>query len=619
MNYLYDASGARVKLGERIGHGGEGSVYRLEGRSGHWVAKVYHQQPSTEKLEKLLDMVAGFNDSLKQISAWPMTTLHTWNGGAICGFVMPQLVGHQPIHQLYNPGQRKQCYPNMDWAFLVHTARNIAAAFDVIHSQGHVIGDVNPNLVFVAANGLVKLIDCDSFQIAANGRHYLCEVAVPQFTPPELQAHSGFSGVLRTVNHDNFGLALLRFHLLLMGRHPYAGMYADVADLPLETAIQQFRYAYSYDNFSRKVSAPPACVMPSILSGQLAQLFVLAFTESGVQAAGRPTAKQWLQALDQLLLELVVCDKALRHRYFSGLPVCPWCRQLENFGTVYFLPRTPVVAVASGNSVPENSVLRRPYLTKKSMAVSYQTQQSVAHKTGNTTAYNIGAASSATSGASGHGLRITRIISKMWSCLVWLLMSVFLVGLYIAYIDISSSEAVAKHLSDPVPVQKIPKASQPRIVNFGSPAAKQTQLSETESNINQTPQAMKQKESGVLKINPVNEPAKSVQPSKKQQTGGDKLTCDITNINCKIKQLKLAEKKEQAKLLREFKKNFNATKMQKQNELSNVKVEPSITTNTQPLPTPEIAKPQPKQASVQRLPEAYLRWMKANVHFENAW
>ena len=128
-------------------------------------------------------MVKGCDESLKKIAAWPVSTLHEAPHGAVRGFLMPKVAGYEPVHHLYSPSHRKQLFPDKDWAFLINTARNAAAAFQVIHGHGHVIGDVNPNLVFVAGTTVVKLIDCDSFQIADDGQRYLCEVGIPTLLP----------------------------------------------------------------------------------------------------------------------------------------------------------------------------------------------------------------------------------------------------------------------------------------------------------------------------------------------------------------------------------------------------------------------------------------------------
>jgi DNA-binding helix-hairpin-helix protein with protein kinase domain len=62
---------------------------------------------------------------------------------------MPKLVGYKEIHTLYGPMQRSQLFPRADWAFLIRTAANCAAAFDAIHRAGHLVGDVNQSNVLV--------------------------------------------------------------------------------------------------------------------------------------------------------------------------------------------------------------------------------------------------------------------------------------------------------------------------------------------------------------------------------------------------------------------------------------------------------------------------------------
>jgi hypothetical protein len=62
--------------------------------------------------------------------------------------------------------------------------------------------------------------------------------------PPELQGKR-LDQVTRTSNHDSFGMAVLVFNLLFMGRHPFAGKYLGRDDMPMDKAIAQFRFAYS--------------------------------------------------------------------------------------------------------------------------------------------------------------------------------------------------------------------------------------------------------------------------------------------------------------------------------------------------------------------------------------
>jgi len=60
---------------------------------------------------------------------------------------------------------------------------------------------------------------------AATGRQRLFPLSVgkPEYTAAELQGRD-FSTMDRKASHDNFGLAVLIFHLLMEGIHPFAGV-----------------------------------------------------------------------------------------------------------------------------------------------------------------------------------------------------------------------------------------------------------------------------------------------------------------------------------------------------------------------------------------------------------
>lgn len=329
-------SGKTIQIGRELGKGGEGSVYEVPANH-HWVAKLYnaHHQPDAQKQAKLRFMAATADKELVSYAAWPQETLHKTPNGSVVGFLMPKVSGRAPIHMLYSPAHRRQDYPNKAWDFLLFAARNTAAAFSSIHHHGHVIGDVNQGNVLVGADSTVVLIDTDSFQINANGTTHLCKVGVAHFTPPELQGVASFDRVPRTSNHDNFGLALLIFHLLFGGRHPYSGvpLRAEAGEA-LEKDIQAFRYAYAPDGERRGFKPPPKSIPISIVPDPIQAMFTLAFTESGTK--GRPTAQQWITALDSLRGQLKRCATTPMHVYPAHLGRCPWCI-LENAGVIYFL------------------------------------------------------------------------------------------------------------------------------------------------------------------------------------------------------------------------------------------------------------------------------------------
>lgn len=324
-----------------LGAGGEGTVYRIaRGEYQGCVAKIYHQPASVQKRQKLDWMISLLNADLEAVTAWPRDLVVDPDSGATRGFVMAEIPGAEPLHHYYSPTWQRQNAPGVTWSVLVRVARNTASAFATLHAKGIIIGDVNPNLAKVCETGLVKLIDCDSYQISSPGTDYLCDVGVPGFTPPELQTVSSFAEVRRTKNHDCFGLALLIFHLLFMGRHPFSGVPLENIDIPLEQAIREFRYAYSSTARQRGVQAPPASILPeTLVQGRLIEAFEQAFTETGVPEGGRPSARGWVEALDAISADIVPCRRNRKHHFIPRDTDCPWCAFQVRHGLDFFPDR----------------------------------------------------------------------------------------------------------------------------------------------------------------------------------------------------------------------------------------------------------------------------------------
>jgi DNA-binding helix-hairpin-helix protein with protein kinase domain len=321
-------------LEKQLAAGGEGTVHILAGDAA-LLAKLYNQPPTPQTVEKLRWMAQTVSASLRQFAAWPTGLLLDRPGGAVVGFLMPRFHEYQPIHHLYNPAQRLKYFPRADWAFLMAAARNCAAAFEEVHGVGCIVGDINQSNVLVSAKALIGLIDCDSFQVQANGRQFLCEVGVPHYTPPELQRRN-FKGLVRTLNHDRFGLAVLIFHLLFMGRHPYAGRYLGAGDLPFEQLIQQYRFAYGPRAAVIQMERPPHTLALSDMSPSLGKLFERAFERGSDAADARPTATEWLRALDAFRASLRPCSRDPGHKVPAHLHECPWCAFMQAGGPNYF-------------------------------------------------------------------------------------------------------------------------------------------------------------------------------------------------------------------------------------------------------------------------------------------
>ena len=348
-----DDTGARLRLGSELGRGGEGTVFDLPDTP--LAAKIYHRPAEPAKAAKLEAMVRLRAPALSAFSAWPERRILDPGGTHTWGILLPKVLDHRAIHELYSPADRKIEFPFADWTFLVHVARNCAAAFEAIHAAGHVVSDVNQGGVFVSKQGTITLIDCDSYQIADGARLFTCDVGVPHFTAPELQGQS-FRGLRRTPHHDAFGLAILVFHLLFMGRHPFAGRYLGTGDMPVERAIREGRFAYGAHADRVQMTPPPHSLRLSQVPDEIAALFERAFRmPAGLQASpqARPTASDWLQALERLKPSIAACSQRRGHAFATACPAgCPWCDIARNGGPDLFVSAQILVQIEGSPAGP---------------------------------------------------------------------------------------------------------------------------------------------------------------------------------------------------------------------------------------------------------------------------
>ncbi len=303
----------RFSVAELIGKGGEGEVYTIKERSGLAV-KIYNSSLRAKREGKVRAMVGEGLAVKTELVAYPGEVV-TDNRGNFLGFVMRLVSGYRPLHELYSPKSRQRHFPKSDYRFIVHAALNVARAVGKVHQTGCVIGDLNHSGVLVAQDATVALIDADSFQFSLNGKLFPCVVGVPDFTPPELHGKN-LASVERTIDHDNFGLAVTIFHLLFMGRHPYAGRYKG-PDISIGEAIAQNRFAFSLTRqAATQTTPPPGALTLDIFPDAISRAFERAF---GLTPSARPSALDWIHALNTLEGSLNHCSKVKTH--YSPAPL----------------------------------------------------------------------------------------------------------------------------------------------------------------------------------------------------------------------------------------------------------------------------------------------------------
>lgn len=326
--------GKPLRLGREIDAGGEGKIYTVVGEPS-LVAKIYHRY-SPERAAKLECMLANPpvdpTRSQGHISiAWPTERIFDAAGRCI-GFLMPYIdtSNSYPLLKLYNPKDRRETLPGFSWLYLLHTARNLVSVLQSLHERGYVVGDLNESNILVTSTALITLVDCDSIQVRSGQRIFLCPVGKPEYTAPELQG-CNFSQVERTSSHDNFGLAVIIFLLLMEGRHPFTGIWRGSGTPPtLEANIRNRNFPY----LGNSQLLPPKNALPfDILPRSLQHLMRRSLTRERsfwLFFRKRPGPQTWFHALRDVESQLTVCSANRQHIYSNHLAYCPWCERMRS-------------------------------------------------------------------------------------------------------------------------------------------------------------------------------------------------------------------------------------------------------------------------------------------------
>ena len=325
-----------IRIGRQIGAGGEGTVHEVIGRE-DLLVKVFRNSPTRtrdrEIEPKLLAMIRhnlplglSVKDGDSHVSVtWPQRVLRFQDGRI--GYTMYYARKTQPLFLVYAPRQVAIRRWNVDAAFLLRVAHNIATTVGVIHDAGYVIGDLNESNIRVTSRGQVTFIDTDSFQVRSDGRLYVCSVAKREYLAPELVGKE-LQYVERDREHDHFALAVIVFQLLMDGRHPYAGVWPSGAGdpPPVEEWIRRGLFAYSAACYvdGRRIEPPRAAPSFDKLDRRLQEYFKRCFDLGDRDPSRRPAAREWATLLRSLIEPAPSPPAAPRVTRGDGLGRASW-------------------------------------------------------------------------------------------------------------------------------------------------------------------------------------------------------------------------------------------------------------------------------------------------------
>lgn len=344
-------SGREYQFGELIGSGGEGDVFRIQGKA--QVAKIF-KNPQKRTEQKLWYMVkhpiqdvqnGGGLSRFAFQTTWPLDILYSDSNNFI-GYVMPEISGNLEIISVErgcNLASDRKVLPNYNRAFPVIVACNLAKTVAYLHEQNCIIGDLNPKNFLVTDSGSLVLLDTDSFDLLdpESGIHHRCCVGMEDYLAPELQgrnlesANSVFS-----VYSDNFGLAIHIFRLLMNDYHPFSGVQqvrikdsGNVNQRVERIARGVSPFVGHHPGVDIPIGAPRLEEMlPGYLIADFYQTFCYTEPEIRLVEKTRTPAAQWAHDLERFLGEIYdpdlcrICPNDRTHFYLNYQHGCGLCK-----------------------------------------------------------------------------------------------------------------------------------------------------------------------------------------------------------------------------------------------------------------------------------------------------
>jgi eukaryotic-like serine/threonine-protein kinase len=298
-----ESSGLECRVGQFLGGGGQGEVYRAQIGSADVALKWYFPASATSDqraaLETLIKRGAPDDRFL-----WPMDLV---TGRDLRGF--GYVMGLRPTrYRGIVDLMKRRIEPS--FKSLTTAGIGLSESFLQLHAKGLCYRDISfGNVFFDPENG--DILICDNDNVAVDGATRAGVLGTPRFMAPEVVRGDAWP----STQTDLFSLAVLLFYMLMV-HHPLEGRKeASIHsfDLPAMTRLYGIEPIFIFDPHDRS-NEPIAGYHDNALAFWpvypqfLRDLFIKAFTDGIRDAESRIRETEWRSAMVLLRDSIVYCS-----------------------------------------------------------------------------------------------------------------------------------------------------------------------------------------------------------------------------------------------------------------------------------------------------------------------
>ncbi|MGP6239652.1 protein kinase domain-containing protein [Cuniculiplasma sp. SKW4] len=330
-----------IRLGEKIHSGGEGEIYEVIGQPEKF-AKIYADGSLENKrlrklrMEKIRKMIIKPPERMDGL-AWPESILYEGHPEPenFVGFTMKRFEDMQMLENVYTTETRTELIMESGWiglrmwSSLFMIALNLSIIMEDIWKKGYIIPDLSPSNILVDRDMRVALIDCDSFIIRGEN-DFGRIVGNPEYTAPERLSMNKMGNVDDV--SWRFSFAVLIFRILMLGYHPFRGIFKDNPEYTETDNIKKGNSPYFGGNGTRQFGSPSEFTIPDPIK----PLFIRAFVYGLKSPMVRPDFTEWRKALQKIYElrheDFHICHNSNTHIYYeNNMNLCPWCLMMEEW------------------------------------------------------------------------------------------------------------------------------------------------------------------------------------------------------------------------------------------------------------------------------------------------